>query len=180
LDVPHAQTALADVALSVLSGLHGARAQTPLADVAPQLRDLGFEPGWGASVGAVRETMHLLADVIHAPDAEGLQVCALVRQAIPMWSQIWLPAPFHLLPMRAAEYLECGGQQSSQYGMGMSTTEKHALHPATQACSAVFHLLRLLQGAKVKAPVPCRRTSQVPVLEAVEQASAGKLMLLPG
>lgn len=55
------------------------RAQTPLADVAPQLRDLGFEPGWGDSVGAVRETMHLLADVIHAPDAEGLQVC--VRRA---------------------------------------------------------------------------------------------------
>ena len=49
-------------------------AQTPVADVAGKLRDMGFEAGWGDTVGHVRETMHLLADVVHAPDAEALQV----------------------------------------------------------------------------------------------------------
>lgn len=44
--------------------------------MARKLQDLGFEQGWGDSVGRVRDTMHMLADIIQAPDAEVLQVPA--------------------------------------------------------------------------------------------------------
>ena len=46
----------------------------PVAEVARELQDLGFERGWGASVGRVRESMHMLLDLLQAPDAEVLQV----------------------------------------------------------------------------------------------------------
>ena len=54
-------------------------AQTPVAEAAGKLRELGFEAGWGDTVGHVRETMRLLADVVHAPDAEALQVHCRTR-----------------------------------------------------------------------------------------------------
>ena len=47
--------------------------QMPVAEVARELQDLGFERGWGATVGRVRDTMHMLLDLMQAPDAEVLQ-----------------------------------------------------------------------------------------------------------
>ncbi|MFA7386356.1 MAG: sucrose synthase [Thiohalobacteraceae bacterium] len=37
------------------------------------LRTLGFEPGWGADVRRMRETLHLLSDVLEAPDPHSLE-----------------------------------------------------------------------------------------------------------
>lgn len=37
------------------------------------LDELGFLPGWGATVGRVRESFQLLLDIIQAPDAETLE-----------------------------------------------------------------------------------------------------------
>lgn len=38
--------------------------QVPWKLVAGQLKQLGFEPGWGKNVGIIRETMHLLLDIL--------------------------------------------------------------------------------------------------------------------
>lgn len=51
--------------------------QVPHTDVAIQLQEMGFERGWGDTVGRIRETMHLLAEIVQAPDPESLQVCIL-------------------------------------------------------------------------------------------------------
>ena len=37
------------------------------------LDELGFLPGWGATVGRVRESFQYLLDLIQAPDAETLE-----------------------------------------------------------------------------------------------------------
>jgi len=39
-------------------------AQVPWKLVAEQLKQLGFEPGWGKNVGIVRATMHRLLDIL--------------------------------------------------------------------------------------------------------------------
>lgn len=58
--------------------------QLPVAEVARELQDLGFERGWGSTVGRVRETMHMLLDLMQAPDAEVLQVmlCSCYSNAV--------------------------------------------------------------------------------------------------
>ncbi|KAL6768924.1 hypothetical protein ACKKBF_B16775 [Auxenochlorella protothecoides x Auxenochlorella symbiontica] len=40
---------------------------------AVDLEEMGFLPGWGNTVGRVRETFQLLLDIIQAPDAESLE-----------------------------------------------------------------------------------------------------------
>ena len=45
----------------------------PVAEVAPKLRELGIESGWGSNVGRIRSTMLMLGDIIQAPDPETLQ-----------------------------------------------------------------------------------------------------------
>ncbi len=47
--------------------------QTPIEEVALKLQDMGFERGWGDTVGRTRDTMHLLADIMQACDPETLQ-----------------------------------------------------------------------------------------------------------
>lgn len=47
--------------------------QTPIEQVALKLQDMGFERGWGDTVGRTRDTMHLLADIMQACDPETLQ-----------------------------------------------------------------------------------------------------------
>ena len=42
-------------------------ADTPWAELAPALRNLGFEPGWGADAARVRKTMQLLRELLEAP-----------------------------------------------------------------------------------------------------------------
>ena len=46
---------------------------TPLQDVAHDLRVLGFEPGWGNNVARIRNTMRLLLDVLEAPSPAALE-----------------------------------------------------------------------------------------------------------
>ncbi len=41
--------------------------------VGQELRALGFEPGWGRSVARMRETMHLLSDILEAPEPTTLE-----------------------------------------------------------------------------------------------------------
>ena len=48
-------------------------AQVPYSDVAPVLRELGLEPGWGNNVGRIRATLSSLLDLLQAPDAAGLE-----------------------------------------------------------------------------------------------------------
>jgi sucrose synthase len=45
----------------------------PYADVATELRTLGFEPGWGADVARIRDTMGLLLDILEAPSPRALE-----------------------------------------------------------------------------------------------------------
>jgi hypothetical protein len=47
--------------------------QTPIEEVAVKLQDMGFERGWGNTVGRTQNTMHLLADIMQACDPETLQ-----------------------------------------------------------------------------------------------------------
>jgi len=47
--------------------------RTPWADVAHELRTIGFEPGWGDTVERARETLHLLSDILEAPSPDALQ-----------------------------------------------------------------------------------------------------------
>jgi len=42
-------------------------------DVAPDLQNLGFEPGWGGTVKIIRENFSLLADILEAPDFRALE-----------------------------------------------------------------------------------------------------------
>jgi sucrose synthase len=46
---------------------------TPYADLASDLRALGFEPGWGNDMGRIRDTMSLLLDILEAPSPESLE-----------------------------------------------------------------------------------------------------------
>ncbi|MEA3276478.1 MAG: sucrose synthase [Pseudomonadota bacterium] len=46
---------------------------TPWNELEPELRTLGFEPGWGDRAERVAETMHLLLDILDAPTAESLE-----------------------------------------------------------------------------------------------------------
>lgn len=41
--------------------------------VGHQLQGFGFEPGWGANVARMRETLHLLSDILEAPEPGNLE-----------------------------------------------------------------------------------------------------------
>ncbi len=53
-----------------LSGLDGEAGWDHVAD---DMRTLGFEPGWGRSVGRMIETLSLLRDILEAPDPANLE-----------------------------------------------------------------------------------------------------------
>ncbi|WP_006787020.1 sucrose synthase [Thiorhodospira sibirica] len=53
--------------------LNGYARHTPWAEVAPLLRDVGLEPGWGSDVGRILETLRLLSDLLEAPSPETLE-----------------------------------------------------------------------------------------------------------
>lgn len=46
---------------------------TPWTAVAGVLQAMGFEPGWGRTVSRVQETMHLLSDILEAPEPGTLE-----------------------------------------------------------------------------------------------------------
>eukprot|EP00897_Mesotaenium_endlicherianum_P000519 jgi/Mesen1/10468/ME000082S09974 len=65
----------------LLSKMHS---DTPYAEVAPRLQELGLEKGWGNTAGHILESIHLLLDIfqaswgntcahLHAPDAEMME-----------------------------------------------------------------------------------------------------------
>jgi len=41
--------------------------------VGPSLQELGFEPGWGRDVARMRDTLHLLSDILEAPEPQTLE-----------------------------------------------------------------------------------------------------------
>jgi sucrose synthase len=45
----------------------------PFDEVAADLRAQGFEPGWGAEVGRIRDSMSLLLDILEAPSPRALE-----------------------------------------------------------------------------------------------------------
>lgn len=64
--------------------------ETGHGEVMPLLRRHGFEPGWGNTAGRIRETMQLLLDLFHAPDAQTLEHFI---SRIPMISRIAVISP---------------------------------------------------------------------------------------
>jgi len=53
--------------------LAGHAEDMPWAGVAAELQALGFEPGWGRTVGRTLETMNLLSDILEAPEPGTLE-----------------------------------------------------------------------------------------------------------
>jgi sucrose synthase len=47
--------------------------ETSADEVMPELRRIGFEPGWGNTVSRIRETMDLLSDILEAPAPRTLE-----------------------------------------------------------------------------------------------------------
>ena len=58
--------------------------------VCPELRTMGFEPGWGKDVRRMRETMQLLLDILEAPAPGSLEQ---FLQNIPMIFSIAILSP---------------------------------------------------------------------------------------
>lgn len=56
-----------------LAFLYGLDKRAPYSEVAAALQTLGFEKGWGSTVGRSWDTMNMLADLLEAPDADQLQ-----------------------------------------------------------------------------------------------------------
>jgi len=64
---------LRDILRQALRILRNKPANQPWGEVLPELRRLGFEPGWGDRVGRIRETMRLLLDLLEAPSPDTLE-----------------------------------------------------------------------------------------------------------
>lgn len=47
--------------------------RAPWSEVEPHLGELGFEPGWGRDVARTRDTLHLLSDILEAPEPATLE-----------------------------------------------------------------------------------------------------------
>jgi sucrose synthase len=62
----------------------------PWSEIERKLKDLGFEPGWGKDAGRVRETMHLLLDLLEAPDYQRME---RFLDRIPMIFKIAILSP---------------------------------------------------------------------------------------
>ena len=64
--------------------------ETPREELAPRLRSLGFEPGWGKNAGRIRASMELLLDILEAPAPGNLEQ---FLQNIPMIFSIAILSP---------------------------------------------------------------------------------------
>ena len=65
-------------------------ADTPWEELAPRLRALGFEPGWGKDAARIRNYMELLLDILEAPSPASLEQ---FLQNIPMIFSIAILSP---------------------------------------------------------------------------------------
>jgi sucrose synthase len=63
---------------------------TPWPELAPRLRSLGFEPGWGKDAARIRAYMELLLDILEAPSPSSLE---RFLQNIPMIFSIAVLSP---------------------------------------------------------------------------------------
>ncbi|MDH3347044.1 MAG: sucrose synthase [Desulfobulbaceae bacterium] len=63
---------------------------TQWTDIAPLLKELGFEPGWGRKVSIIRDNFSLLADILEAPDYQSLEK---FLSSIPMIFNIVIVSP---------------------------------------------------------------------------------------
>jgi sucrose synthase len=63
---------------------------TSYSEVAKDLRILGFEPGWGCDVSTIKETMHLLLDILEAPSAKSIET---FLSRIPMIFSVVILSP---------------------------------------------------------------------------------------
>ncbi|MFQ5643089.1 MAG: sucrose synthase [Thiogranum sp.] len=70
--------------------LQSATAETPWDELAPGLRALGFEPGWGKDAARIRAYMRLLLDILEAPSPSSLEQ---FLQNIPMIFSIAILSP---------------------------------------------------------------------------------------
>ncbi len=53
--------------------LAGERPEATWADVGQSLREYGLEPGWGRDAARMRDTLHLLSEILEAPDPNNLE-----------------------------------------------------------------------------------------------------------
>ncbi|MEN8108636.1 MAG: sucrose synthase [Pseudomonadota bacterium] len=70
--------------------LQSVPADTPWKELAPRLRALGFEPGWGKDAARIRGYMELLLDILEAPSPASLEQ---FLQNIPMIFSIAILSP---------------------------------------------------------------------------------------
>jgi len=75
---------------TTLETLSGRPADEAFSTVATELRGAGFEPGWGNTVGRVRESMELLQDLLEAPEPATL---ASFLARIPMVFNVVILSP---------------------------------------------------------------------------------------
>lgn len=70
--------------------LDGRAADAEWDELAPRLRALGFEAGWGRDASRIRETMSLLSDILEAPSPDNLEA---FLSRIPMIFSIAILSP---------------------------------------------------------------------------------------
>ena len=66
-------TGLRNALRKVLIPLRRRPTHAPYSEVAPEMRALGFEAGWGDDNARIRETMGLLLDILEAPSPQALE-----------------------------------------------------------------------------------------------------------
>ena len=81
---------LRDALRDALRFLRNHDAETGWQELAPELNDLGFEPGWGRNSSIIRETMGNLLDILEAPSPGTLE---LFLSRIPMIFSIAIISP---------------------------------------------------------------------------------------
>ncbi len=70
--------------------LQSVASSTPWQELAPELRELGFEPGWGRDATRIQSYMELLLDILEAPSPSSLEQ---FLQNIPMIFSIAILSP---------------------------------------------------------------------------------------
>lgn len=77
--------------------------QEPISAVAG-IDELGFLPGWGNTVGRVRESFQLLLDIVQAPDADTLEKflgrLPLMFKVCLAWVGMWAGAGCHMMVVK--------------------------------------------------------------------------------
>ena len=81
-----------DALEKILEWLDGKKAEQPYSAIAGRMSKAGFEPGWGNTVGRVRETMNILYDLLSAP-TDNLLEQFISRVPMPLVSDIAIISP---------------------------------------------------------------------------------------